>query len=105
VIHLMKLRDHPLMAYRTMRNWPPVWIEKYADNKSVTGEVGVLTHVGADSERSNRCYLHIAYNDKPYVGSLLFDDRPFCMFVGNLLKRHIHESIEAIGDLDVSYTL
>ena len=92
------------MIYRTMGNWLPVWIEKYANNKSVVGEVGVLTHVGAASERSNRCYLHMAYNGKPYVGCLLFDDRPFCMFVGNLLKKHIHEFIEEIGDLDVLYT-
>jgi hypothetical protein len=61
------------------------------------GEVGVLTHVGADSERGNRCYLHIAYNGKLYVGSLLFDDRAFCMFVGNLLKNISMNSSKKLG--------
>ena len=98
----MKLRDHPLMAYRKMRNWPPIWIEKYADNKTLTGEIGVLTHIGTSSMRSKRCFLHITYNDKPYVGSLFFDDLAFCAFVRELLKKNIHESIEEIGDLDVS---
>ena len=101
----MKLRDHPLMVYRTMRNWPPVWIEKYSNNKTLAGEIGVLTHVGVRSDRTRRCFLHITYNDKPYVGSLLFEDSAFCSFVGLLLKRYIGETIQEIGDLDVSYTL
>jgi hypothetical protein len=102
----MKLRDHPLMAYRKMRNWPPVWIEKYADYKTLMGEIGVLTHVGTpEVERGNRCYLHMTYNYKPYVGSLLFDDHAFCAFVGDLMKKHIQESIEEVGDLDVSWTV
>jgi hypothetical protein len=101
----MKLRDHPLMVYRRMRNWPPVWIEKYADNETLTGEIGVLTHIGTSSTRSRRCFLHMTHNDKPYVGSLLFDDLAFCTFVHNLLKEHIDKTIEEIGDLDVSYTL
>lgn len=101
----MRLRDHPLMAYRNMRNWPPVWIEKYADNKTLTGEIGVLTHIGNSSARSKRCFLHITYNDKPYVASLLFDDLAFGTFVRNLLKEHVDKTIVEIGDLDVSYTL
>src|ERR671912_373996 len=100
----MKLRDHPLMGYRRMRNWPPVWIEKYGDNKTLTGEIGILMHIGAGSNQSKRCYLHITYNEKPYVGSLLFDDRDFCGFIRTLLKTHIHDSIETIGGLDISYT-
>ena len=99
------LRDHPLMSYGTMRNWPPVWIEKFADTPvALVGEIGILKHVGIHSARSKRCYLHIAYNDKAYVGSLLFDDPAFCTLVGELLKTQIHKSIRSIGDLDLAYT-
>jgi len=68
------------------------------------GEVGVLTHVGSDS-LVNGCYLHITYNEKPYVGSLLFDDVAFCAFVHALLQQHVNETIERIGVIDVSYTV
>lgn len=79
-----------------------MWIEKYADNRTLTGEVGVLTHIGRSSrERNTRCYLHITYNDKPYVGSLGFDDAVFGSFVWKLLEKHIDEPIREIGDLDV----
>ena len=102
----MKLRDHPLMTYRKMRNWPPVWIEKYAESKTLVGEIGILTHIGApEFERGNRCYLHITHNDKPYVGFLLFDDHAFGAFVRDLLKRHIQKSIKEVGNLDVSWTV
>jgi hypothetical protein len=97
----MKLRVHPLMSYRRMSNWPPVWIEKYADNETLSGEIGVLTHVASRSKESNRCYLHITYNEKPYIGSLLFDDIAFGRFVRTLLRKHIDETIEEIGALDI----
>jgi hypothetical protein len=100
----MQLRDHPLMAYHAIRNWPPVWIKKYADSETMIGEIGVLTHVGSDS-LVNRCYLHITYNEKPYVGSLLFDDVASCAFVRALLQQHVNETIERIGVIDVSYTV
>ena len=101
----MKLRDHPLMFYCKMPNWPPVWIEKFAEKQTLTGEIGVLKHVGANPEWRNKCYLHITYDSKPYVGCLLFDDPGFCAFIGGLLKTHIDKSIEEIGSLDLSHTL
>ena len=42
----MNLRDHQLMCYRPIPNWPPVWICG-AVNKRVTGEVGVLKRYDA----------------------------------------------------------
>lgn len=103
----MKLRDHPLMVYRTMRNWPPVWIEKYNDdNRTLMGEIGVLTSLGIlNMKRGTRCYLHIAHNGKPYVGSLLFDDAAFCAHIANFLRTRIGTPIADIGDLDLSDTL
>lgn len=97
----MKLRDHPLMAYRTMGNWPPLWIEKYADNKTLMGKVGVLTHVGLIPSGAKVLSAHRLQRQTLH-GSLLFDDLAFGVFVGNLLKKHIYALIEEIGDLDVS---
>lgn len=65
----MKLRDHPRMTYRAVKNWPPVWLEKYANNETLRGEIGVLTHLAMRSTPSARCYLHITY--KPDIGTLL----------------------------------
>ena len=102
----MKPRDHPLMRYRTMRNWPPVWIEKFSENKTLMGEIGVLKTLGViNMKRGTRCYLHITHNGKPYVGSLLFDDAAFCTQIANLLQGQIGTSIADIGDLDLSHTL
>lgn len=85
-----------------MHNWPPIWIEKYGDNKILSGEIGVLKHIGTNPALGNRYYLHITYNQRPYVGSVMFDDADFCAFIGDLLKVNIDRSIEAIGDLDLS---
>jgi hypothetical protein len=100
----MKLRNHPLMVYRTMPNWPPIWIEKYAENTTLSGEIGVLSHVGVSSGRRPRCFLHITHNNKPYVGSLIFDDPAFSAYVTALLKKNINKTIREIGDLDVSHS-
>jgi len=98
----MKLRDDPRMTYRTIPNWPPVWIEKYSDNLTKTGEIGVLMHVGKKASPSRRCYLHITHQNKSYVGSLICDDAGFCETLYNLLGKHIGKTIAEIGDLELS---
>jgi len=92
------------MTYHTIRNWPPVWLERFADNKVLGGEIGVLTHVGFDEKRP-RIYVYITHNRKPYVGSLLFDDMGFCRTVNRMLKEHVGTPIRIIGGLDMSQTL
>jgi hypothetical protein len=52
----MKLRNHPLMSNKSGRNWPPIWKEKFGD-KILTGEIGVLTHVGSDPVREHTISL------------------------------------------------
>jgi hypothetical protein len=101
----MKLRDHPLMSHHRVRNWPPVWVEKFAVNKTLKGEIGVLEHVGDNPAGDDKLYLHITYENKSYVGCLIFDDPGFCALIGNLLKKHINKSIEEIGSLDLAHTL
>jgi hypothetical protein len=40
----MELRDHRLMSYRGVPNWPPVWvrIKTAAEQQILRGEIGVL---------------------------------------------------------------
>lgn len=70
--------------------------------KTVTGEVGVLTYVYANSRVSNKCYLIIEHEQQKYIGCLIFDDRSFCEQVSLLLRRQVGRTIQAIGDLDLS---
>jgi hypothetical protein len=100
----MRLRDHPLMSYIGAKNWPPTWKESKG-GRSIRGEIGVLRSVHGSSLASNKCFVVMEYQDKIYLGSLIFDDRVFCSQICNLLKQHIGLSIAAIGDLDVSHIL
>jgi hypothetical protein len=45
----MQLHDHPLMSYHTTRNWPPVWIDKFTENKTLKGERGIEIQLGTIS--------------------------------------------------------
>jgi hypothetical protein len=52
----MLLRDHPLMHYRGVRSWPPVWawIDGRED-KRPKGEIGVFRRVAESNiQPSNR---------------------------------------------------
>jgi hypothetical protein len=100
-----KLRDHPLMKYRGVPTWPPVWTQERFDGiKKMKDEVGVLIYVHT-APGSHRCYLIISYENENYAGTLLFDSARFCQEVADLLRQHIGSSIKEIGDLDVSFTL
>jgi hypothetical protein len=102
----MKLRDHPLMSYRSVPNWPPVWTCGYEAEKKITkGEVGNLKHVMRVGGMPYTCFLIIDYQGVRYVGSLLFDDVRFCTQIYNVLDARVGSSIADIGDLDVSHTL
>jgi hypothetical protein len=100
----MQLRDHPLMSYGQLKNWPPVWTRaRDSMIKTVMGEVGVLTYVHCNAEIPSRCYLVMDYEGETYVGTLLFDDDTFCQQVANFLRLYVNYSIEDVGDLDISH--
>ena len=102
----MKFKDHPLMSYRGVRNWPPVWtLRKNGSVKTLMGEVGVLKYVHSNTEMSNKCFLVIDFQHEAYIGSLIFKDHSFCDQITRLLRDHIGRSIKDIGDLDLSSTL
>ncbi len=100
-----KLRDHPLMGYRSVPNWPPVWVRcSRGPYAKITGELGVLTDVKWYDLTANRCFLLIEFQSERYMGSLIFDDAAFCRQIHDLLQDHTGESIREIGDLDISFT-
>lgn len=102
---MRSLRDHRLMTYRGLSNWPPVWVRSSrGPYTKITGEVGTLTGVKWYDLTANRCFLLMEFQSERYMGSLIFDDAAFCRQILDLLQDHIGESIIDIGDLDISFT-
>ena len=102
----MQLRDHPLMSYRGLPNWPPVWTNSYDRVvKRVKGEIGRLKHVILHPQMPTRCFLVIEHKDEAYTGCLLFDDLAFCQQIAARLDFYRGRSIKEIGDLDLELTL
>jgi hypothetical protein len=102
----MLLRNHPLMQYHGVRNWPPMWTWiGGAENKNPRGEVGILDEVVLSNIRPlDRCYLYINQESATYLGCLLIDDELFCSQVANLLTCYCNHPIAEIGSLDVAPT-
>ena len=103
----MMLRDHPLLSYRGIPSWPPVWtwIEG-EENKKPKGETGTLTEVRLSLiEPPNRCYLVIRHEESTYMGCLLINDLSFCAQITQLLQNYCGHSLQEIGGLDLSHTL
>jgi hypothetical protein len=102
----MQLRNHPLMSYGGMPNWPPIWTWIGGEeNKHPRGEIGILKEVRLSKvEPSNRFFLIIEYDEAAYIGSLSFDDPSFCRQISKLLIDHCGYSIRDIGGLDVGQT-
>ena len=75
----MELRDHPLMSYRGVSNWPPVWTR--TDEKifsTLKGELGILKHAVLHEHLPSRCFLLIEHEKRIYTGCLLFDEATVC---------------------------
>jgi hypothetical protein len=103
----LKLRDHPLMSYHGIRNWPPTWtwIDGPKD-KHPKGEIGILRMVLLSKTMpADRCVLLIRYEQSCYLGPLLFDNQTFCCQITSLLQHYCNRPISEIGDLDLSRTL
>jgi hypothetical protein len=102
----MLLRDHPLMSYRGVPNWPPTWTwtDGREDNHP-KGEIGILSAVLLSKlQPANRCFLLIFYEESSYVGCLMFDDYAFCNHITELLRFCCNRPIAEIGSIDLSHT-
>src|SRR5262245_16086889 len=96
-----ELRYHPLMSYRGLANWPPVWTWRAGggtEDKKARGEVGVLKEVILSAvEPRSRIFLIIDHENEEYMGCLLFSDLRFCQQIFQLLKDRIGDRIADIG--------
>jgi hypothetical protein len=102
----MQLRDHPLMTYCGVLNWPPAWIQvKETKIKSLSGEVGILKHVMRYDRVPNGFVLAIEHAREQYLGFLIFDEVSFCMLIHDVLGARIGCSIKDLGSLDLTYIL
>ena len=103
----MRLRDHPLMSYQGIVNWPPTWVWLDGpEEQQPKGELGILKSVLLSKmDQANRCFLLISYKGSSYLGCLSFDDHAFCSQIVNILRNHCDYSIAEIGNLDLSHTL
>jgi hypothetical protein len=103
----MRLREHPLMSYHGLPNWPPVWTwVGAAKNRLPKGELGTLQEVTVSNiESVNRLFLYIEYENARYIGCLLFDNPPFCLQIANVVRDWCGHPIREIGALELSFTL
>ena len=102
----MQLRDHPLMRYKGVPSWPPVWTwTDGLENTRPRGEIGILKAVALSNvQPADRCFLCIEHEGSSYIGCLLFDDSTFCGQLATLLQNHCNRRISDIGSLDLSHT-
>src|SRR5262245_43393917 len=102
-IPILELRDHPLMSYRGVGNWPPVWIWRGGhDQRRLRGEIGILKAVLSAAIGSRlRVFLIIEHQGEEYMGCLLFGERRFCEQVHAVLKEQLGSQIADVGSLDV----
>ena len=103
----MLLRDHPLMSFKGMSSWPPVWtwIDGH-EKKSARGEIGILKEVTLSKiNPADRCFLYIEHEGSLYLGCLLIDDHAFCSQIAKLLQAQCNRPLAEIGHIDLSHTL
>jgi hypothetical protein len=103
----MKLRDHPLMCSVDMRAWPPTWLWRGgSEDTRPTGEVGLLKDVIlSDIDPPTRCFLVMQHMGAEYIGCLSFENSGFCREIYEVLGEHRGNSIDEIGNVDISYPL
>ena len=105
----LELRNHPLINYRGLPSWPPIWTPANPRShlKSLRGEIGRLEYVlpNKRTNSSNRCFLIIEHEGQPYVGCLFVEESAFCNHLITILESLAGSTIKEIGDFDLSYTL
>jgi len=101
------LRDHPLMAYHGVRNWPPIWTwASGLENNRPKGEIGILTKVELSNILpADRCFLYVEHEGSSYIGCLLCGNHAFCSQLVKVLEANRNKTIADIGSLDLTFTL
>ena len=100
-----QLRNHPLMSYHGIPNWPPAWTWINGEEiRHLKGELGVLREAHPSRQRlCDRVLLTMGHERDWYIGCLLFDNYFFCRRIARLLEDCRGRSIENIGSLEISF--
>src|SRR5215510_767180 len=97
----MKLRDHPLMKYMGVRSWPPAWLWRDGgDTTYPQGEVGILK----DVMLSKYLLVNLEHCGAQYIGALLVSEPAFQREICKILFQNRGQTIQDIGEIDISYT-
>jgi hypothetical protein len=101
----MELRDHPMMNYRGLTNWPPIWTWRGGgESTHPKGEVGILRDVFLSRVEPNlRIFLIMGYEDQEYIGCLLFGDATVCEQIYDVLKDQCGRTLAEVGSLDLDH--
>ena len=99
----MQLREHPLMRYHGVPNWPPVWTWRGGDaRRNIRGEVGVVRDVFLSNiEPRTRLYLIMEHQENEYIGCLLFNDSVFCAQIYTFMNTCRGKTLEQLGNLEI----
>jgi hypothetical protein len=97
----MKLKDHPLMKYHNVPNWPPSYLTPDY-RQDVIGEFGILRAVTLDARMPNRCFLMVEMDGLAYVSWVKFDNSAFRARFVNTINVHLNRPMKEIGELEVS---
>ena len=98
----MKLRNHPLMSFQGVGNWPPDWKLSFGTSSvPPTGEVGMLDRVPTSTTDPCLCFIMMLHEGRYYIGELKFDDDEFCRQICELLNANLGLSLRDIGSLDI----
>src|ERR1043165_7584902 len=86
----MQFRDHPLLSYKGLPTWPPMWVGRDPAVKvRLDGEIGILREVKTYDLSSKTCFLVIDHDGASYMGCLFIDDKVFRSQVADIMKRCI----------------
>jgi len=105
----MKLRAHPLMSYRGVSNWPPVWVGTNQKHEPLRGEVGILETLYRRRRRMQAGFFCVSRTRDG--GTLVVCCLRICLFADNLqtiyklMVANRGCTIAQIGDIDLSHTL
>lgn len=96
----MQLRNHPLMSYNGLSNWPP---RRANGRETVLYEGGILKSVLLHECIPDKCFLRIEHEGECHIDSLAFDDATFCKHITDLLEFYTNCPIKGIGTIDVAH--
>jgi hypothetical protein len=96
----MKLKDHRLMQYHNIPNWPPSYLTSDYRQETIDAS-GILRSVTLDTRSANRCFLMVEMGGLGYVSWVKFDDAGFRARFVKTVSGHLNKRMKEIGDLEL----